>query len=178
MLGRAKTAVFANGCFCQKCKLLQQQSSSSASGNMRLSGQLKKKAQKGKVALHSQKRMQWRQPSHSIVFLIYKSVCRNTVVPLPVCSGADWCAISALLKPYLCNWSLRVCLTCDWSRFQLCNPLSLRCPSRKTFVHYQGLNVIWFLLECLTVSPCFLLLVRRGSLSLLAWKEPLITFSF
>lgn len=44
---------------------------------------------------------------HNIVFLIYKSVIRNSVVPLPVCSGADWRTISDLLKPYLCNGSLR-----------------------------------------------------------------------
>lgn len=78
-----------------------------------------------------------------------------------MCSGVDWCTISVLLKPYLCNWSLRVCLTCGWSRFLLCSPLSLRCPSGKMSVHYQGLNVIWFLVECLTVSPYFLLLGRR-----------------
>lgn len=117
-------------------------------------------------------------PPHNVVFLTYKSVIRNTVVPLPVCSGADWCTISVLLKPYLCNWSLRVCLTCGWSRFQLCSPPSLRCPSGKMSVHYQGFIVIWFLLECLTVSLRFLLLGRRGSLSWLAWSEPLITFSF
>lgn len=103
-----------------------------------------------------------KKPPHNIVSPIYKSVIRNTVVPLPVCSGADWCTISVLLKPYLCNWSLRVCLTCGWSRFPLRSPLSLRCPSGKMSVHYQGLNVIWFSLECLTVSPCFLLLGRRG----------------
>lgn len=51
-------------------------------------------------------------------------------------SGADSCTISVLLKPYLCNWSPRVCLTCGWSRFQLRSPLSLRCPSGKMSVHY------------------------------------------
>lgn len=103
-----------------------------------------------------------KKPPHNIVLPIYKSVIRNTVVPRPVCSGADWCTISVLLKPYLCNWSLRVFLTCGWSRSQLHSPVSLRCPSRKMSVHYHGLNVIWFLLECLTVAPCFLLLGRRG----------------
>lgn len=125
-----------------------------------------KEGKRGEIALDSLKTKQQRKegkkmPPHNIVFPICKSVIRNTV-PLPVCSGADWCTISVLLKPYLCNWSLRVCLTCSWSRFQLCSPLSLHCPSGKMSVHYQGLNVIWFSLECLTVSPCFLLLGRRG----------------
>lgn len=49
-----------------------------------------------------------------------------------------WCTVSFLLKPYLCNWSLRVCLSCGRSRFLLCSPPSPRYPSGKMLVHYQG----------------------------------------
>lgn len=104
MLLRAKTAVFANRCFYLKCKLLQQRSSISASGNMKLTHSLKKR-QQDKVALKVSKGAI--KAPHSIVSLIYKSVIRNSVVPHPVCSRADWSTISDLLKPYLCNGSLR-----------------------------------------------------------------------
>lgn len=84
----AKTAVSANGAVVRSENCCSSGPWVYASGNMRGSGWPQKKP----------KRKGGKKPPHNIVFPIYKSVIGNTLVPLPVCSGAvyDICLVGTL----------------------------------------------------------------------------------
>lgn len=88
----------------------------------------------------------------------------DTLVPLPVCSGADSCAISVSLKPYLYNCPPWVCLTCGWSRFKLHSPLSLCCTSGKISIHYQHNLILTGMFDSFSLVPAF----RMGGIVTLA----------
>lgn len=66
--------------------------------------------------------------------------------------------------PYLYRWNLILVigpLGFVWPEAGHVSHLTTFSPSYplegKTFIHFQGLNLIWFMLECLTVSSHFLL---------------------
>lgn len=67
----------------------------------------------------------------NLALLLSVSATVNSPVPLSVCTGVDLCAVSHLLKHYLCNRPLRVGLTCGRSRFRLRSTLPLCSKSGK-----------------------------------------------
>lgn len=160
MLLRTKTSVFIKDAFVTDTHEVQEQDA-----EWRLDRKLKC------VSAATQLKTGETQPTHNIAFLIYIPAIVNSHVPLPMCSGVDLCAVSLLLKPYLCNRPPG-----GWSNLQ---PVTFQAPHHRASLLQCPFitSIIGFLLECLTVSPHFLLLARRGSLSL-TWSQTLITFLF